>query len=298
MKYVLLSNVGPKHNLVFTYAVLINGSRYFGSGSSKKTAKLSAAEAVFDVVFPPHCRKLENSNEDDLQDKRVDKNAYALMDGNPIGVLLHLRPELCFYCIGKIGPPHAVNYKFGLDIDGKQFAGEGFSKKDAKRNCAKLVLSSMLSLISGEMNLNTTVSDIDFNMMAGYNVDFVNNNVDSKNCLKEEWKDCDELLFEARNNRNLKYYDLGKVKMQEYNLYMVSVRIDENLYFGKGKSKELAMENALALIKDNEVNLNLNEMFGDVFDNVKNSFKNFHESVNTDKGEGNHTIWCFVVYAI
>lgn len=186
IQYTFVSQSGPIHSPVFTMSVDLNGQTYTGTGSSKKAAKLAAAEAALKsfVQFPNASdaafalgRQFVNTdftsdNPDTFMsnfeafDEPMEQNdtngvvpipqvvgprrqkfPSSQPEGkNPIMILNELRPGLKYEFVAESGESHSKSFTMSVTVDGEKFEGIGRNKKMGKARAAQAALSKIFNL--------------------------------------------------------------------------------------------------------------------------------------------------------
>ncbi|KAK1876556.1 Double-stranded RNA-specific editase 1 [Dissostichus eleginoides] len=181
LQYKLLSQTGPVHAPVFVMTVEVNGQFFEGAGSTKKKAKLNAAEkALRSFVQFPNASEAHmamgrtlsvhtdfTSDQADFPDMLF--NAFETsppaddpfyltsnsngsfsslgVDGkNPVMILNELRPGLKYDFVSESGESHAKNFVMSVTVDGQNFQGSGRNKKLAKARAAQAALSALFNM--------------------------------------------------------------------------------------------------------------------------------------------------------
>uniref|UniRef100_A0A3B3BWM5 Adenosine deaminase RNA specific B2 (inactive) n=1 Tax=Oryzias melastigma TaxID=30732 RepID=A0A3B3BWM5_ORYME len=188
LRYEIVSKTGPLHAPVFSVGVEVNGFHFEGFGSTKKQAKMRAAELALQsfIQFPNASQahavmgNFTNTHVDFAADKlnisdtfptefkpsqligfTLDLISSANPKGqsfstlllehlSPVALLSVLRPELRFMCLTERvhGRPKR-NFIMVLRFEGKLFEGCGPSKRLAKERAAAAALDSLYRISLG-----------------------------------------------------------------------------------------------------------------------------------------------------
>lgn len=179
LPFQLLARTGPVHAPHFLMSVQVDGQVFQGAGSTKKKAKLSAAEKVLSSGVPLHPLApppvtqppppatqapppatlapspdftSDHTDSTDLLFQPFDAPWPHPLNGhldlstrNPVLTLNQLRPGLRFECVsgGGAGPQSFV---VTVAVDAQRFQAYGRSKRLAKARAARAVLAKLFHL--------------------------------------------------------------------------------------------------------------------------------------------------------
>ncbi|XP_060525250.1 double-stranded RNA-specific editase Adar [Cylas formicarius] len=155
LKYEVDSVLGPPHSPIFKVYVTLDGQKYYGTGSSKKTARACAAEeALKSFIQFPNNGFIISSNKKaaadldftvDQTSAKVKANGNNLLTDktkSPVMVLNELYPNASYSFIHN--DDDTVNrFQTTITIANETFSGTGSSKKNAKVAAAKTALMKL-----------------------------------------------------------------------------------------------------------------------------------------------------------
>uniref|UniRef100_A0A3P9LG05 Adenosine deaminase RNA specific B2 (inactive) n=1 Tax=Oryzias latipes TaxID=8090 RepID=A0A3P9LG05_ORYLA len=177
LRYEIMSKSGPLHAPVFSVGVEVNGFQFEGFGSTKKQAKMRAAELALQsfIQFPNASQahavmgNFTNVNVDFAADKLSLSDTFLtefepspfetcdlffstllLQHLSPVALLSVLRPELRYICLTETvhGRPKR-NFIMVLRLEGQLFEGYCSSKRLAKERAAAAALDSLYRISLG-----------------------------------------------------------------------------------------------------------------------------------------------------
>ncbi|XP_071943509.1 double-stranded RNA-specific editase 1-like [Antedon mediterranea] len=183
LKFSLVAQKGPIHAPTFCMSVTVNEQSFEGEGTTKKKAKLNAAEnalrsfiqfpnpneahlamgqRIYSCDFTSDCvdpfnppPNVETSSavvstnppENNGNSKLTQPTPPDQPSGkNPIMILNEMRPGLDYEFISESGESHAKNFVISVKLDGKTFTGSGRNKKQAKARAAQLALAEIFDV--------------------------------------------------------------------------------------------------------------------------------------------------------
>ena len=183
--FQLVSQSGPVHTPIFCMKVEVNGSEFDGEGTSKKRAKLQAAEKAlssfvqFRNASEAHLAMGRNVVNGDFT-KDSDELADAIMidfepkgeeqaerqngssqatpgkdqgsgPKNPVMLLNEMKPGIKYEFVSETGESHSKNFVMSVTIDDKTFTGSGRNKKLAKARAAQAALTTIFNMEFGAL---------------------------------------------------------------------------------------------------------------------------------------------------
>lgn len=180
IQYTVVSQTGPTHAPTFTMSVEVNGQTFTGQGSSKKAAKLAAAEHALKsfLQFPnasdAHAAlgkqpqtNVDFTSDDNIQNFDMSEGMEVNTPGqngnmasagkkvkvmqnyegkNPVMVLNELKPNLKYDCVGETGDKHSKVFTMAVTVEGDTFSGMARSKKLAKARAAQAALTKLYNM--------------------------------------------------------------------------------------------------------------------------------------------------------
>ena len=186
IQYTFVSQTGPIHSPVFTMTVEVNGQTYTGTGSSKKGAKLAAAETALksfvqfpnasDAAFalgrqfvntdftsdnpdmfmsnfdcqPPGFEPMDQTESmngtQPIPQSKKSKLPTQPDGKNPVMILNELRPGLKYEFVSETGDSQSKVFTMSTTVDNEKFEGTGRNKKTAKARAAQAALSKIFNL--------------------------------------------------------------------------------------------------------------------------------------------------------
>ena len=185
LQFQLVGQNGPVHAPNFVMSVEVNDQVYQGSGTSKKKAKLEAAELalasfvqfvnasdahkalgrqitsgdftsdkdntsknLFNNFDPTTGEALKTNGASHTEaSPPVKPNAMVQPAGkNPVMILNEIRPGTKYDFMSETGESHSKNFIMTVDVDGETFTGAGRNKKLAKSRAAQAALEKIYNL--------------------------------------------------------------------------------------------------------------------------------------------------------
>ncbi|XP_031548654.1 double-stranded RNA-specific adenosine deaminase-like [Actinia tenebrosa] len=229
---------GTDHNRVFSYRVIIDDRTFEqGSGASKSRAKKNAAlfalKSLYDMpLFMPEKQASE---------------AMSASDSHPVSMLNEYgqkhKQKIDFEDLGYTGPDHGRTYSFRVIAGERIFdMGYGASKKEAKREAAKIALSELLGLDLEIDKMNQPPAEEDpSNAAKG-----PPKNPGTKSKVSELYEYCQAYHLEQPEPK-----DVFPADRTSPSFHYVSYKIgDKEFSIGDGRSKKAAREAAATLTLD------------------------------------------------
>ncbi|XP_063703300.1 double-stranded RNA-specific editase Adar isoform X2 [Culicoides brevitarsis] len=161
--YEVESQNGPVHAPVFTMSVVVDGTKYYGKGRSKKIARAEAAAAALrdfvqfkdstaTLALTPNDLKNVDFTSDEQLENEITKSLAAqaeqgknVCEKGPVMLLHEIFSDVQFDCLSSDGPQHS-KFKVQAMVTNKKFEGTGPSKKAAKNAAAKAALASLCNI--------------------------------------------------------------------------------------------------------------------------------------------------------
>lgn len=145
---------------------------FAGEGSSKKQAKLRAAEELLNFIRDQESQLtsdtpeiISSSSEDEASTNTPSGNGSdnSAPSRNAVSILNERKPGLVYEVVSETGLSHNKTFTISVSIDGQVFSGTGHSKKMAKMEAARLAMETIYDYVlpvnPGIIMIYTAASD-------------------------------------------------------------------------------------------------------------------------------------------
>lgn len=156
LQYTMTAESGPSHSPTFTMTVEYCGQVFAGVGSSKKQAKLRAAEELLNfirdqepqsVADSPEIISSSSDDEANLNTPSGNGATNSTPNKNPVSILNERKPGLVYEVVSETGLSHDKTFTISVSVEGQVFCGTGHSKKMAKMAAARVAMETLYDYV-------------------------------------------------------------------------------------------------------------------------------------------------------